>query len=142
MNVVATSLPASSEPCEGGWDVRVFAAALFRRRTAPWLQPIVPTGYKLKSAVLQTRMMHARASSSAQICLGLTFIGKVRATLSLLSFVELWMRFQRELAPSAVSSMPIQQKFTGSPKRPAFGAFNCMDIRRLNCATNWLENFA
>ena len=25
---------------------------------------------------------------------------------------------------------------------PAFDAFNCMDIRRLNRAPNWLENFA
>jgi hypothetical protein len=54
----------------------------------------------------------------------------------------LWARFQRELAPSGFSSMWIQQKFASSPKLPAFGAFNCMDIQRLNRAANWLENFA
>ena len=36
----------------------------------------------------------------------------------------------------------IQRKFAYSPKLPAFGAFNCMEIRRLNRATNWLANFA
>jgi len=40
MNFVATSLPASPEPCEGGWDVCIFAAALSERRTAPWLQGV------------------------------------------------------------------------------------------------------
>jgi hypothetical protein len=51
-------------------------------------------------------------------------------------------RFQRELAPSAFSSMRIQQKFASSPQLQAFDAFNCMDIQRLNRAANWLENFA
>jgi hypothetical protein len=52
------------------------------------------------------------------------------------------MRSLRELALSAFSSMRIQQKFASSPKLLAFGAFNCMDIRHLNRAANWLENFA
>ena len=41
---------------------------------------------------------------------------KARATSSLLSSAELWTRSQRELAPSAFSSMRIQQKFASSPK--------------------------
>jgi hypothetical protein len=49
---------------------------------------------------------------------------------------------QHELALSAFSSMRIQQKFARSPKLPAFDAFNCMDIQRLNRAASWLENFA
>jgi hypothetical protein len=54
----------------------------------------------------------------------------------------LWTRSRHELAPSAFSSMRIQQKFASSPKLPAFGALNYMDMQRLNRAANWLENFA
>jgi hypothetical protein len=38
--------------------------------------------------------------------------------------------------------MRIEQKFASWPKLLEFGAFNCMDIGRLNPAANWLENFA
>lgn len=46
MNVVATSLPARRSFSEGGWDVRIFVAALSERRTRhggqalPWLQGV------------------------------------------------------------------------------------------------------
>ncbi len=101
------------------------------------------------ATAIQIKICGVTNANDARACvelgadmIGFNFYRRARATSSPLWSAELWTRSQQGHAPSAFSSMQIQQKFASSPKLPAFDAFNCMDIQRLNRAANWLENFA
>ena len=114
-----------------------------RRHSASLQRPVrdFPTGYKSKSA-----------GYKRERCT------RVRRTRRRHDWVQLLSGepalHRADYRPGIVDALPARictvgvfvdadpEKFASSPKQPAFDAFNCMDIQRLNRAANWLGNFA